>query len=102
MTPIEEPAYDETIWETNKATAFPAVHVNIVVNTEWHDKNPEAVEFLTKYVTTQAQVNKGLAYMESNDASTAEAAIFFLKEYESEWTKWVPADVATKVKAALP
>jgi glycine betaine/proline transport system substrate-binding protein len=102
MTPIEEPAFDETVWETNHACAYPAVHVNVCVNTEWSEKHPELVEFLTKYGTTTAQNNKCLAYMQETEASTEQAAIYFLKEYESVWTQWVPADVAEKVKAALP
>ena len=102
MTPIEEPPFDEAVWEKNHACAYPAVHVNICVNTEWSEKNPKVVEFLTKYATTTAQNNKCLAYMEEQGASTEEAAIYFLKEYESVWTQWVPSDIADKVKAALP
>ena len=34
-------------------------------------------------------------------ASGADAAVEFLKTQEETWTKWVPADVAAKVKAAL-
>jgi len=102
MTPIEEPPFDETVWDTNHACAYPAVKVNIVVHSSLPDRAPEVVEFLTKYVTTTAQVNKALAYMQETEASTEEAAIYFLQEFESTWTKWVPSDVADKVKAALP
>jgi glycine betaine/proline transport system substrate-binding protein len=31
-----------------------------------------------------------------------DTAIWYLEEYESIWTQWVSADVASKVKAALP
>ncbi|MDH5695698.1 MAG: ABC transporter substrate-binding protein [Dehalococcoidia bacterium] len=102
MFRIEESPYDEEIWNTTHACAYPAVHVNIVVHSSFPDRAPELVEFLTKYVTTTEQNNKALAYMQANEASTEEAAIWFLKEYESLWTQWVPADVADKVKAALP
>ncbi len=40
--------------------------------------------------------------MEENEATTDEAAIYFLQEYESVWTEWVSADIASKVKEALP
>jgi glycine betaine/proline transport system substrate-binding protein len=103
MTPIEEPAYDETVWETNHACAYPAVHVNIIVNAAFHDKAPDKViDFLTKYSTTTAQNNDALGYMDANEASMEEAAIYFLQKYESHWTEWVSDDVASKVKAALP
>ncbi len=102
MTPVEEPPFDEEVWETNHGCAYPAVHVNILVSADFHEREPELVEFLTKYATTTEQNNKALAYMQGNDASTEEAAIYFLKEFEDTWTKWVPADIASKVKAALP
>jgi len=101
MTPLEEPPYDEEVWETNHACAYPPVHVNIVVSAGFHERAPELVEFLTKYTTTTAQNNKFLGYMEENEASYKEAAVYFLKTSEDTWTKWVPADVAAKVKAAL-
>ena len=41
-----------------------------------------------------------LAYMRENKASAADAAIHFLKTSE-DWTKWVPAEVADRVKASL-
>ena len=102
MTKIEEPPYDEEVWNTTHACAYPANKVNIVVNADFHGKAPEVVEFLTKYATTTALVNKALSYMQETKTDTTAAAIWFLKEYESLWTEWVPADVANKVKAALP
>jgi glycine betaine/proline transport system substrate-binding protein len=102
MTPIEEPPYDKKLWDTNYACAYPAVRVNIVVNASLQKRAPEIVEFLKKYETTQAMANKFLAYMRDKKADTKAAGIWFLKNYEDLWTGWVPADVAKKVKAALP
>ena len=102
MTPIEEPPYDKKLWDTNYACAYPAVRVNIVVNASLQKRAPEIVEFLKKYETTQAMANKFLAYMREKKADTKAAGIWFLKNYEDLWTGWVPADVAKKVKAALP
>jgi glycine betaine/proline transport system substrate-binding protein len=39
--------------------------------------------------------------MNENKAGGEEAAEYFLKKYPQVWNKWVPADVAAKVKAAL-
>jgi len=39
--------------------------------------------------------------MQDNKAYTDQATKWFLKEYVSRWTKWVPAEVVAKVKAAL-
>jgi len=102
MTPIEEPPFDEEIWETTHACAYPANNVNVCVHSSLPDRAPEVVELLTKYETTTAMNNEALAYMQENKADTTAAAIWFLKEKESVWIKWVPSDVASKVKAALP
>ncbi len=103
MTKIEEPPYDKEIFETTAACAYPLTGVNIVVNAEFHAKaSPELSEFLKKYGTTQEQNNKFLAYMNDTEGTTEEAAIWFLQNYEDVWTEWVPSDVASKVKAALP
>ena len=66
------------------------------------DREPVLAEFFTKWEVTAAILNQAMAYMAENDASTDEAAIWFLQEYESVWTQWVSADIASKVKAALP
>ena len=42
-----------------------------------------------------------LLYMKDNDARAPEAAIWFLKNCEYVWSKWIPADIAAKVKTAL-
>jgi len=102
MTKIEEPPYDEEVWATNRACAYPSGRVIKLVHVSLLDRAPEVVEFLRNYETTCAQNNKFLAYMQETKASTTEAAIWFLKEYESLWTEWVPSDVAEKVKSALP
>jgi glycine betaine/proline transport system substrate-binding protein len=102
MTPLEEPPFDASLWGTTYGCAFSPTHVNIIVNSSLLETAPDIVEFLRNYETTCAQNNKVLAYMQENKASTGEAAVWFLEEYESLWTSWVPSDVASKVKAALP
>lgn len=101
MIPLEEPPYDEAVWNSTKACAYPAVHVNIVVHSRFPVKAPDVAQMLRLYETTTEQNNKVLAYMQENKTSTENAAVWFLKNFESSWTQWVPADVAQKVKAAL-
>jgi len=101
MTPLEEPAYNKEVWEKSKGCAYPAVEINVLVNSKLPERAPEVVEFLKKYETSTDLCNKFLAYMKDNKAKTQDAAIWFLKNFESVWTQWVPADVAAKVKTAL-
>jgi len=62
---------------------------------------PEAFKYLSKRSWSNSVVNTILAYMDKNQAGGEESAEKFLKDYENVWTKWVPADIAKKVKAAL-
>jgi len=48
-----------------------------------------------------ATINQVLAWQDENRESNEDAAIYFLQNYEELWTKWVPVDVAEKVKASL-
>ena len=102
LTPIEEPAYDEAVWNDNYGCAYPNVETHIVANSSLPDKAPEVVEFLESWDSTAAQANDFLAFMEETGGTTEEAAIYFLTEHESVWTEWVPTDIADDVKAALP
>ena len=71
------------------------------VLTEWAKAHPEETKFLEKYTVPTATVNKMLAFYEDeSDGDMELTAKEFLKT-ESMWKKWVPADVATKVSAAL-
>jgi len=101
MTPLEEPPYNKDVFDSTAKCAYPAVAVKIYANAKLPNKAPEIVEFLKKYETTQAMANKFLAFMQESQADTDAAAMWFLKNYESIWTGWVPEDVASKVRKAL-
>lgn len=105
LTKIEEPPYSDECWEHilegKEACAYPDVQVRIGVNAEFAEKAPDVVEFLENYETTFDQTSAALLYMHDNEAEPEEAAIWFLKEYEEQWTQWVPEDVAAKVRDAL-
>jgi glycine betaine/proline transport system substrate-binding protein len=102
MTQVGEPPYDEEAWATNKGMAYPADRIDICVNASLLDRAPEVVAFLQNYETMAVMIARALVYMEENEVEHEEAAIWFLQEYESVWTEWVDADIASKVKAALP
>jgi glycine betaine/proline transport system substrate-binding protein len=46
-------------------------------------------------------MNEMLVYMTDNQATGADAAIEFLRKKSNLWTKWVSADAAEKIKAAV-
>lgn len=101
MTLLEEPAYDPEVFEESATTAFPSVPVTVTVHESMVEAAPEVVEFLKNYQTSSALTNEALAYMQENDASAEEAAVWWMKQHEDLWTSWLPEDVAAKVKESL-
>ena len=103
MTPLEEPAFDEALWNGEKkyACAYPRDENLIVVNINLRDKAPDVVEFLGDFGVSQDQINEALLYMKDNGVEGPEAALWFLRNYEATWTEWVSSDIANKVKEAL-
>ena len=59
------------------------------------------VAFLSNWNFAVDEVHDAFAYKAEAEATLEETAIWFLENYESSWTKWVPSDVAANVKAAL-
>ena len=103
MTMLEEPAYDQAVWEDpkNRGCAFPAAKVRKAVHKDLETTAPEVVELIGKYETTLAQNNDFLAYMSRNKTNEEAAAIYFLKKYPDTWKSWLPEEVAVKVEKAL-
>lgn len=105
LTQIEEPEYTDECWENildgGDACAFPSVQVHIVLNPEFAEAAPEVAEFLENYTSTMDKTSEALLYIADTDSTPAEAAIWWLQEYEDEWSAWVPDDVADSVREAL-
>ena len=62
---------------------------------------PDVVRFLRRWDFTARRLIGSVKWMEDNNANAEETAIFFLKTWPSNWTKWVPQDVDERVHAAL-
>jgi len=73
----------------------------VAVHEEFPDLAPEIAEFLSNYETSSELVQAPLTYIEENDASAEEAALWWLGEYEDVWSQWVADDIAEKVKESL-
>ncbi|WP_085991322.1 ABC transporter substrate-binding protein [Oceanobacillus senegalensis] len=101
MTLLEEPAYDEEIWNKNYGTAFPENQIYVVVHKDFPEKAPDVTKLLRNYETSNELTGEALLYMQEQDATTKEAAKWWLEEHQELWTKWVPEDVAERIKSAL-
>lgn len=96
MTKLEEPPYDEKVWNTSGGCDFPASRVLKTINTVFAEENPEIENFLIKYETTMGETNTFLAYMKRESASSFEAAVWFLKHYSERWHQWLDDPLVIK------
>lgn len=62
---------------------------------------PEVMEYLKSRSWTQAEVSAVMLWMTENQANGEDGARWFLQNMPDVWTKWVPAEVAEKIKASL-
>lgn len=62
--------------------------------------DPAVLEYFGKRSWTQAEVSAVMLWMSDNQANGEDAAVWFIQNMPDVWSKWVPADVAEKVKAA--
>lgn len=105
---LQEPPFDPEIWaalrkgSTAKATAYPLTKVYSGAHVDFIKAAPKLVAFLKNYRTTNKLISEALVYLQEKEGATAhDAAMNFLKTKEDIWTKWVPEEIAARVKAAL-
>jgi len=101
LTLLEEPPYDEEVWEENKGCAYPSADLFVAAHKDFPSKAPEVAEMFKKWKMDTATLGEALAYMLETECEPADAALWFLQNREDVWTKFVPADVAQKVKDAV-
>jgi glycine betaine/proline transport system substrate-binding protein len=82
------------------AGAYPKASIQKTIPTALQSDAPEIAAFFAEINVPTDQVNALLAWADEENAEPAQLAEYFLANYESLWTQWVPADVAEKVKAA--
>lgn len=82
-------------------TSYIASAVETVVTKDFMEEASAASEYFKVRSFPSEAMNGMLVYMNENQASGEDAAYEFLATQEDVWTKWVPAEVAEKVKSAL-
>lgn len=75
--------------------------VNTVITDRFQKAGGPAVKYFEKRIFPGPVMNGMLVYMSENQAGGADAAIEFIEKHESVWTKWVPSNVASKIKSSL-
>ncbi|APO68000.1 proline/glycine betaine ABC transporter substrate-binding protein [Rhizobium gallicum] len=81
--------------------AYPVSQAFTVVTKAFADRAGPELAYLRSRTWDNNTINDILAWQDENRESSENAALYFLRNYPELWTRWMPADVAEKVKAAL-
>ncbi|PZC47299.1 MAG: glycine betaine/proline transport system substrate-binding protein [Chloroflexi bacterium] len=102
LTLLEEPEYSDACWAADQGCAYPSAAVLVAVHSSLPPRAPDVVEFLRNWDFTAAAQVSAEGWMADNNESVDAAALWYLANQQDIWTQMVPADVASKIIAALP
>ena len=109
LVQLEEPPFDEAAWKTltdpndpnpKGSRSLPA-KISIGVSRDFHDKAPALVQVFEKVELPLPMFNALLADMAEHHRDVADVRAKFFREHRELWSKWVTADAAMKIDAAL-
>ena len=97
MTMVDMGGYDEEIHNANMnpdspnngVSDFPAAPILTSVTSDFMDREPEVADMLSKMTFKTSDMSDILAWMDENNASGEEAAVYFLNNYSDQWSEWL-------------
>ncbi len=99
---LEEPAYSDECWFTTKACAYEDATILIAVHPDLTVRAPDIVEMLRAW-GFNIDIYKAVAAWqnENPDASTNDAALWWLNGNVAVWSQWITDDAADAIESAL-
>ena len=99
---LEEPPYSDECWSANKACAYEDADILIAVHPDLVDAAPDVIDMLGAW-DFNIEVYKEVARWqeENSDASSNDAALWWLNSRSDIWSAWVTEDAAAAIEAAL-
>lgn len=107
MTRLEEPPYDEKLWNSENSflCTWLTATTYVVANTDFVRDNPALAQVLRKYSTSLDQNQKALAWLQENGNDIEKGAVWFLREYPQTWKSWISGDdseaIISKIQSAV-
>ncbi len=97
---LEDEPYDpETYFDG--LCAYPAQELKIVSSKQFAKKAPDLLGFFQNYQTGSVQIAEALAYLDENQCTVEETAVWFLKENDALLSQWLPEENAAAVRSYL-
>ncbi len=72
-----------------------------VITKDFEGKAGVTMDYIKARNWDNKTVAEILAWMDENQGTNEDGAEYFLENHEDIWTKWVPAEVAEKIKASI-
>ncbi len=80
---------------------FPAAPIVTATTTTFQQSNPEVFEFLQNMTFKTEDMSSVLAWKDENNASADEAAVYFLTNYQDQWSNWLSEAARENLSALL-
>lgn len=80
---------------------YPSAAVKTAATTDFRDREPAIAELMSHVSFTNAQMNGVLAWMEDNNASAEEGAVYFLTNNKDLWAGWLDDAAKERLAAVL-
>ncbi len=84
-----------------RLNAYPVSQAFTLITSAFADRAGPVMNYLKTRSWDNETISQVLAWQDENGEDNENAALYFLENYEELWSRWVPADVAEKVKASL-
>ncbi|WP_424988654.1 ABC transporter substrate-binding protein [Microbulbifer sp. S227A] len=109
MVLVETADYDAATHTCNSSkdcaepgvSAYPRAAVKTAATTSFQQKEPVIAELMSKVTFTNEQMGGVLAWMEDNNASAEEGAVYFLTSNPDIWADWLSDAAKDKLSALL-
>jgi len=109
MVLVDMGGYDAETHTCNSSTdcaepgisAYPSAAVKTAVTNTFQEREPEIAALMANVTFTNDQMNGVLAWMEDNNASAEEGAVYFLSNNRELWADWLSDDAREKLSALL-
>ncbi|NNH30985.1 hypothetical protein C9413_16180 [Rhizobium sp. SEMIA 4085] len=115
LTLLKEPAYDPACWAAieklltpfqpgvpaERACAYETIPILKYATKKMVGENPDVVAFLRAMFIGSKTMGELAAYMHKQRATPDETALYFLRNHQTTWTKWVSDPVRSRVAASL-
>jgi len=109
MARVDLGDYNAEIHEANQnadnpapgVSDFPAAPVLTSVTTDFQEREPEIAELMSKISFDTDTMSALLAWMDENNASAEEAAVYFLTNNQDTWSDWLSDEARENLSAIL-